>query len=307
MRSVFMFIIPLFVVSGCGAGSATSPATPAPCIAPQCPRLPTYLAVAQRGNGEVTLYAQPFTGAPASVLSAPGVESFAAAQMVDTPGTMYIGEFPDTIATSNYPYTSITPSISAGVNDPAGLAFGSVQTAPNTSNAALYVANRGANEVAVYVPAINGGNTPDFTLNGLHAPNGVALDGKGDLWVSESSDVVEYAAPISETSVPAAVITTAFKAPSGIAFDPSGTTMYVSDAGTNSVDVFPPGASSPSVTITAGLNGPGVPYVTSTYIYVPNTGGNTVAAFALPLAAPVTPAWVNTQGMSAPSATILGF
>jgi hypothetical protein len=119
--------------------------------------------------------------------------------------------------------------------------------------------------------------------------------------------VVQYAYPVTAASTIVKRVSTGLSTPSGVAFDNSGT-MYVTDAAQNAVVVYAPGASTPLVTVTNSLSHPVNPYVSAfgTMLYVPNLGSNSVAVFNLPLSAASTPALLNNNGMSSPSAVTVG-
>jgi hypothetical protein len=253
------------------------------------------MAVAERGSDDIALYQQlPATAPPTSTIEAPGAESFALGTTAGTSATLYVGEYPNAVATFPSPYRTANGTITAGVNDPASLAVGAVN-----GSQALFVANRGANDVTVY--EIGDLDAPAFTIAGLSAPNGLAFDAHGDLWVSQSTSVVEFVPPFSGGSVPATTIASGLKSPSGIAFDPSGS-LYVADEAENAIVVYPSGALTPSVTMTSGISGPINPLIVGTGLFVPNVGGNDIAEYSLPLTSSSEPVATNSTGMNRPSA-----
>lgn len=287
----------LALLAGCGSSGSTI-TVPPPCLQPSqtnCTPQTNYMAVAEKDGNSISLFQQlPYSGPPSFKIAAKGAESFALSFTVDTPRTLYVGEYPSTIASFDFPYTTPNGKITSGINDPAALAVtvsGGIE--------GLYVANRGANDVAFFQLASP--SAPAFRIGGLHAPNGLALDSSGNLWVSEGADIVEFKAPLSQNSTPALVITSGLKSPNGIAFGDDGT-MYVADAGLNAIAVYPPGAISPSVTVKNGIKAPTTPLIVSDNMLVPSTGNNTVAEYALPLMASSSPIAVNSTGMEAPSA-----
>jgi hypothetical protein len=276
------------------------------------PPLPVFLAVAQRGANEVDIYpltsdlADPpqavISSRPAFTIAAPGAESLWG------PG-LYVGEFPNTIATftgtHNGTGISLTAagSITSGVNDPAGFAVW-----PFNGTESLFVANRGGNDIAIYkgfdnVPT-GFNSTPEMTISGLSAPNGLAFDHQGHLWISQASDVVEIAPPFAANSVPATTITSGVQSPSGVAFDSTGT-MYVTDKGKNAIVVYPAGSTTQSLTFTNGISGPSSPVVNGSYLYVANAAGNDVSEYRLPLSSSSQPIARNAVNMNQPAAIAL--
>lgn len=94
---------------------------------------------------------------------------------------------------------------------------------------------------------------------GLYTPGFCAIDGDGDLWVSDLGDrfafVREYKPGATK---PAGVIRNGLVHPTGVAFDPSGN-MYVANLqpySQSTVQVYAPGENSPSRTITDGIHWP---------------------------------------------------
>ena len=272
------------------------------------------MAVAQRGTNEVAVY--PLTSAltappqsltsaaPSFTISAPGAESLLAGAQ------LYVGEYPNTIAVYNVTHngvlgisTTAAGTITDGVNDPAAFTTGAFN-----GSAALFVANRGNNDVAIYKGLDNVptgfNNTPVLAIGALNAPNGLAFDANGHLWVSEAKDVVEFTAPFAATSAPSATITNGVQSPSGVAFDLTGT-MYVADKGKNALVVFPPGSTTPSLTFVNGINGPAGMFIDGSYLYVANAAGGNLAEYRLPLSSSSQPIATNATNMNQPAAISL--
>lgn len=275
------------------------------CIPPP----PPFLAVVQRGANEVAVY--PLSGfdanPPAAVTSAAPNSTIVAAgaDAIMGFGSIYVGEHPGTVAVFNVLHLvqgdSLVSvgSITDGINDPS--AFG-VQQFNGTQS--LFIANRGANNVTIYEgnnnASIGFNGAPEATLSGLNAPNGLAFDTKGNLWVSQAADVVEFAVPLTASSVPATTITNGLQSPSAIAFDFTGN-MYVADTGKNAIVVYPAGSTTPSVTVTNGLSGPAGLYINGSYLYVSNEAGGNVAEYRLPLNPSSQPIATNAVDMNQPS------
>lgn len=274
------------------------------------PPLPAFMAVAQRGANQVAIYPlsrfdtnppDALTPAAASyTISAPGVDA-----VMDF-SSLYVGEDPNTIAEFSVMHNGLlgdsftqSASITTGVSDPASLAI-----SPFNGTLSLFVANRGNGTVTVYKGVDNvpsGFNTtPEMTISGMSAPNGLAFDSKDNLWVSQAADVVEFAPPFTATSAPAATITSGLQSPSAIAFDWTGT-MYVADSKENAIVVYPAGSTSPSVTFTTGISAPGGLYINGSYLYVANTGGGNLTEYRLPLNTSSQPIATNSVNMNQPS------
>jgi hypothetical protein len=170
---------------------------------------------------------------------------------------------------------------------------------------ALFVANRGANDITVY--EIGNFGSPTITVSGLNTPDGLTFDAQGNLWVAQATSVVEFTPPFTTKSAPAVTITNGLKAPSGIAFDPNGS-MYVADKGNNAIVVYPMGSVTPSTTVTTGINGPGNLLIPPkgvffpNQLFVPNITGDSVEQFSLPLTSTSEPSASSSIQMNQPSA-----
>jgi hypothetical protein len=291
------------ILAGCSGASGPPPVCACPAQSPN-------MLVAQRGANEVAIYPRQLPGgSPTSTISVPGAESFALVTQTapTTTGESYIGypvlfagEYPSTVAVIDTPYSAVNATITTGISDPAALASAMIN-----GYEALFVANRGANNVAIYESTTFSFTAPTVTISGVSAPDGLAFDPQGNLWVAQTSSVVEFTPPFASTSVPAATITTGLKSPSGIAFDSSGA-MYVADKGNNAIVVYPAGSVTPSVTVTSGMNGPGSLLIPGSYLsgdlFVANVTGNSIVEFSLPLTSTSEPFATYTNGMNEPSA-----
>jgi hypothetical protein len=297
------------VLAGCsGTGSNGTP--PPFC----CPAQPPNMLVAERGANEIAVYPRRWPSSspsPMSTIPAPGAESFTLAiDTVPMSGgegsigfqVLYVGEYPATVAVIDSPYAAVNATITAGISDPAALAASTIN-----GYEALFVANRGANDVVIYESENLNFSSPTVTIPGLNAPDGLAFDAQGDLWVAQASSVVEFTPPFTANSTPAVTITDGLKSPSGIAFDQSGS-MYVADKGDNAIAVYPSGSVAPSATVTAGIDGPGnlligeQGFYFSNDLFVPNVAGNSIAAYSLPLTSTSKPFVTISRGMNEPSA-----
>ncbi len=147
----------------------------------------------------------------------------------------------------------------------------------------VYVANQGNDSVTVYADSvqlatISGSNT------GLSAPTGIALDGFGNIYVTNeaANTVTVYPAESGGNVAPIATIAgsnTGLGYPSGVAIDGGGN-VYVANKATDTVTIYSPGSNgnaAPSATIggsNTGMDSPaGIAVDASGNIYVTNEGG----------------------------------
>jgi DNA-binding beta-propeller fold protein YncE len=158
-----------------------------------------------------------------------------------------------------------TPTITAGVSTPAGLAV--------DASGKIYVANFGNNTVTTYLP--NGTQTtPTITAN-LNGPEGVAVDANGKIYVANSNvnTVTTYLAD----GTPATPTINNLSAPTGVAVDSNGKIYVANFYGySGPVATYKPNGHETTPTITTGLNAPYAVTVVANpgRIYVANFYGN---------------------------------
>jgi hypothetical protein len=173
------------------------------------------------------------------------------------------------------------------------------------SHGTLYVANQ---------PASNSGWISEYSLGktttsriittGINTPSFCAIDGNGNLWVTNigGPNVTEY---LYGSKKPHAVISKGLAFPVGIAIDHSGN-LYVANgwgAPQQNVEVYAPGAKSPSRTITDRVTYPvGIGVASSGTLYVTNATTNNVEEY---LAGQDHPHRTITTGLDVPVAVVL--
>ena len=171
---------------------------------------------------------------------------------MDKKGTLYVANECASGSTgysvTEYPKGQTTHSVSItdGINYPAGLAIDKAQT--------LYVSNSKyqSPSIAEY-PA--GATSPSkvITGQGLIAPWGLTLDAKQNLYVADYDEAQIYEIPKGTTKLKPLNLQ-GLKEPVGVAFDASRN-LWVADLG-GFVNIYPPGATSPSETLSYGYTTP---------------------------------------------------
>ncbi len=108
-----------------------------------------------------------------------------------------------------------------------------------------------------YAPPYNG--TPIAISKGLNAPNSLALDGRGNLFVanlnSTPNSVVEYTPPFTEQSAPVATITNGVNEQGTIGLN-GASNLFVPNQGANTVTEYVPPYSNAPTTIVGGQSQP---------------------------------------------------
>src|SRR6266516_477290 len=195
----------------------------------------------------------------------------------------------------------------------AALASGSpvTYTATGTGRVTgkLYVANYSGNNITVYAAGASGNVTPTATIaggnTGLANPQGIALDGAGNLYVANAANrITVYAAGANGNATPMATIAggnTGLDLPAAIALDGAGK-IYVTNFLGNSITVYAAGASgnaTPTATIaggnTGGVNPAGITLGGAGNIYVSNPNVSSITVYA-----------AGANGNVTPTATISG-
>jgi hypothetical protein len=277
--------------AGCGAGVPNPAPTPCNggggCCA--CP-LQEQLVVADRGKGDLALFQSTGNngqfGPALGTIPAPGAESLAGNVF-----TLYVGEYPNTVAIFQFPGGTAAGTITDGIADPAGLTSG-----PFGTGYALFVANRSANTITAY--DLTTGKL-QLTMTGLNAPNALTLDSQDNLWVAQAANVIEIKPPFSANPSAALTIANGVTQPSGLWFDENGN-LYVTDKSKNALIVYAPGSTTPQASVSAGLNQPVNPYQIANEIVVPNLSG-AITAYALPITSSSSPVSVQSLGLGQPS------
>jgi hypothetical protein len=156
---------------------------------------------------------------PASLLTI-GSTFKPAGVAADPIGNVY---FADTTSSSLYTATAsgATPvALAAGLSNPAQVAW---------SPAALLVADPGNNRIA----SLATGATSFTSLGtGLKSPQGVAVDGQGDLFIADTGNnrIVEIPYTASQTGNQITLPVTGLSAPTALALDPAGD-LFIADSG----------------------------------------------------------------------------
>jgi sugar lactone lactonase YvrE len=157
------------------------------------------------------------------------------------------------IGQSSFTGSAFTVTNSTSLNSPYGLAFdssGNLWVADLQNGRVLeYTAPFSTHEAASLVigePSFTASND-EVSKAGLNAPNSVAFDSSGNLWVVDGHRVLEYAKPFA-THEPASLVigqntftnsstvttSSGLSSPNGLAFDSSGN-LWVADKGNNRV------------------------------------------------------------------------
>ena len=221
---------------------------------------------------------------------------------LDSAGTLYVASINSYLQCSTcrpgpqghiteYPkgYTTGPPAVTITVDYPTGMAF--------DSSGNLYVANceicytgipgNAPDQILVFAP---GGTVPIRTITAnLNGALGVALDANNTLYVENcincyvggeqdippGSDTITEYSSFATGSNYLRTITFASQPdiPTGLAFD-SSNNLYVGNFGPNTVTEYAPGTTTPSKTISTGINEPtGLAFDKQGTLYVSNFAG----------------------------------
>lgn len=188
--------------------------------------------------------------------------------VVDKIGRLYVANNCGANTVTEYPKgkTIHSKMISNGISNPLGLAM--------DKHGTLFVSN--------YPAAITeypyGTTSPSTTITGggLVDPFGLTLDSSGNLFVADfgASQVFEIAAG---TTTVTPLNLQDLTEPLGVAIDKTTGNLWVTDGSGNKVNVYPPGSTSPSQTITGSYT---FPYAITIY----KTGAGAVSNIDPPIA-----------------------
>jgi serine/threonine protein kinase, bacterial len=121
-----------------------------------------------------------------------------------------------------------------------GVSFFFIPAGIAVHGALLYVADPGDQTINEYSTSANGIVNPVAVITGLTAPNGVAIDAQGRIYVTDSDTVVVYAANANGHATPLQTIAGSMTLMSGAA----GLTVHnseiaVANGGNNSITIYP--------------------------------------------------------------------
>ncbi|MGA9945440.1 MAG: NHL repeat-containing protein [Candidatus Cybelea sp.] len=171
----------------------------------------------------------------------------------DRSGNLYVAnsEVPSGYSITVYPPGSTTPSktYTKGLSEPVGIVV--------QGNGRLYVANFDGYDVTEYP---KGSTTPDQTISFQtlegNDPYALTLDASNDLFVAALGYPLAQAYELSRNAyTPQDLGINSIQVMHGIAVDKLGNVLIVNQ-GSRAIDVFSPGATSPSKIITKGLEQP---------------------------------------------------
>ncbi len=248
------------------------------------------------------------------VFTATGSKSLYVANQANNSITVYVAS-----ANGNATPTNTIAGFSTGLSQPQGIAR---DRAGN-----IYVTNpnpfTGSGSITVYAPGASGNATPTATIVGgntrLAGPTGIALDGAGNIYVTNlfgggsgsgagNGSITVYAPGASGNATPTATIaggSTGLVGPAGIALDGAGN-IYVANQFVNSITVYAAGASgnaTPMATIgslSRALDHPvGIALDGAGNIYVTNLSFGGITSSITVYAA-------GAFGNATPTATIMG-
>lgn len=243
------------MLAGCGGGGSAGPVTPFP-----TPHVRFLYATTATAN-QVLLFNGTSSGNAAPAQSISGANT-----QLDAPGGLAITQTALYVANAGGAVT-IYPTFTGGNIAPAAFIRGNLTQLSGPSMIALdragkiYVSNNGVRNAAgvdsvVGFNAGSSGNVYPATwiqgnLTKLAQPNGVAIDGNGNIFVANTgNNTITAYAPVSTGVAPANVTpfltlsgnATGLNAPFGLAFDATGR-LWVGNSGSNTVEIFAANAS----------------------------------------------------------------
>jgi hypothetical protein len=240
-----------------------------------------FVADLDTGSPYVVYFAPPYTGSAKTTVSS-GLKQPYGIQF-DAKGDLWVADSKGGTGTGSVleyasPYTALPKlTITTDMNGPIFLAF--------NKSGDLFVGNcggscvgSGAGNVLEFAPPYTG--TPTIITTGTDGPDGVAVDGSGNLFVSNygGGNVTEYAAPY--TGSPTATISTLPERPYQITLDATGDLFVGSTGGV--LEFAPPYTGSPT-TINGGNESFGVAVDSSNQLFTSTAiAGKGVLEFAPP-------------------------
>ena len=246
-------------------------------------------------TGLVTMYAPPYTGTPATIVSGTAQPQVL---LLDSHENLWVAQCdlscthstPDRIEEYAPPWNAAPAvTITSGVSLALGLA---VDTTGN-----VFASYYNANQIGYYPPPYN--QAPLIMSTGLNRPTQLQIGSGGTVWAANSlgTSVLGFQPPF--TTAPVAV-KKGVGHPAGILFDPSWN-LFVSNAQLSTVTIYaPPYTKLPAQTITTPNCNPGaLAFDSSLDLFVACPLSNSVLVYAPPYT--ITPT-VITNGIAFPIA-----
>jgi len=270
LRSLFLFVVPASFASavtgafGPGAVAsevsiATSPSVTRAAFGPRA-RFQTGWLSARAKTGKDLVYVSDNNDNLVDIFDARGQNQQPIGQITsgisgpygaatDESGNLYVANSNNTLTV--YPPGSTSPSVTytQGLSLPIGVVV--------HGDGRVYVGNLDGLNVVEYP---KGSTTPDRTISFSslegNSPFGLALDSSGNLFVAALGfpNAQAYEVP-RKSSTPQDLGINTIVVMHGIAIDRAGNVLIANQGGA-SVEIFPPGSTSPSMTITDGLEQP---------------------------------------------------
>jgi hypothetical protein len=171
----------------------------------------------------------------------------------------------------------------------------------------VYAANQAAGTVTEYGAGARGDSAPLATITNIADPQGVTVDGAGDVFVSSGTSVIEYP-PGANGPAAANRIIPDQAGPSGLALDATGN-LYVAEYHANSVEVYALHANG-TVTLLRTLTGlafpDGIVIGPNGNLTVANSGNGPIDVFAPGASGNATPLQTLSAGLEQPVAVDRG-
>ncbi|HEV8021823.1 MAG TPA: hypothetical protein VGP41_11195 [Candidatus Lustribacter sp.] len=255
------------------------------------------VAITTSTPGQFALQAT-MSGGPPTTVTPGTINLTAVATPVGSPAGAFTQTIPLTIAHTAV-FVSSVPSGNALVfldgNTTQSLMLATTNQARGVTvdvNGNVYVANHGNNTISECTAASNYATCTVPISVGLNGPEGLAIDGAGNLWEGDSvgGNINEFAAG---TLTQVLAIPSGFGTLRGVAIDTNGN-LWASDQGSGHVEGFPPpltALSTPTVTLTSGIATPiQLAADGSGNLWVTSAGANTALQFTPPIASGDMPA-----------------
>ena len=256
-----------------GAGGAFSPTPPMPVLTDQNGNAPAPVLTANGAAGPFTVIAAVNGVAVTFSLNSIGymlAENSAVVGSAAGKGAVLLVTTGPWVAASNAAWLQIAAGSAAGVGSASIQFTYSTNSNPAAQTGTLSIAGLTYSVTqagASYVPVTA---VSTLVASGLNNPQGVAVDGQGNVYIADTGDNA-----VKEWTPGATQIVTRFSGlsnPKAVAVDLNGN-IYIADTGNNAVEE--PGAPSPPSL--SGLSGPsGVAVDAQGNIYFSNTGINAV-------------------------------
>ncbi|MGO4885789.1 MAG: BACON domain-containing protein [Bryobacteraceae bacterium] len=156
-------------------------------------------------------------------------------------------------AVSNASWLTVNPATASGTGNGTVLFSYAANLSPTPQTGTLTISGQVLTVTQAGAGFLPGSQVTPLVSSGLSGPQGVAVDGQGNVYIADTSNnaIEEWNASTQQVST----LVSGLNAPTGVAVDSSGN-VYFTDNKNNAIKEWSPSTQQVSVLVSSGINGP---------------------------------------------------